>query len=277
MSYGGVLQFRSRGDDILALQLAFDVNHASASSTKDLWFRTSNNLGFQSDWKTIYHTGNLTNTLSSGYLPYWNGTNGRLDNSGIYTNASSGNIGIGTTTPEFSDWSSSTRGLVIDATSIGYSILKLVGTGTAKLILTAGSSVNYLWCYGANPFHIGVNGTERISILSNGNVGIGYTDRSEKLAVNGSGYFANTLQALNFRVGGNYIKTTSVDCLELQSSSNELNIGGYTNMYVNYRAATGGTPTDWYWMNGAGGYANFNVGNITSNGQTVYHTGNIPT
>lgn len=138
-------------------------------------------------------TAKLTN-LTDGYIPYHISDASGLGNSSLYYNGT--NYGIGTTNPEFSDWSTSSKGLVIDASSAGYSILKLIGSSTAKLILTAGSGTNYLWCYGANPFAIGVNGTERFIISSNGNVGIGYTDRDEKFAVNGTTYFNGNSQVI---------------------------------------------------------------------------------
>jgi len=56
----------------LGLQLLASVNHNDSASTRDLYFRTSNNLGFQNDWKTLWHSGNLTNlnqlTNGPGYV-----------------------------------------------------------------------------------------------------------------------------------------------------------------------------------------------------------------
>jgi hypothetical protein len=57
MNYGSIHQFNGYSSESLSLQLACDVNHNTANSTRYLWFRTSNNLGFQNDWKKIYHTG----------------------------------------------------------------------------------------------------------------------------------------------------------------------------------------------------------------------------
>ena len=59
MSYGLIGNIISRVDSSLSLQLAADINHDSTSSTKDLWFRTANNLGFQNDWKKVWHSGNF--------------------------------------------------------------------------------------------------------------------------------------------------------------------------------------------------------------------------
>jgi hypothetical protein len=54
----------------LSLQLYSTVNHASTSSTRTLYFRMGNNLGFQNDWKAL-----LDNTNYSSYaLPLSGGT-----------------------------------------------------------------------------------------------------------------------------------------------------------------------------------------------------------
>ena len=59
MSYGSVYNLGGQvGNYQLSLQIAADVNHNTTSSTKGLWFRTGNNLGFQNDWKEIWHGGN---------------------------------------------------------------------------------------------------------------------------------------------------------------------------------------------------------------------------
>ena len=65
MSYGTVYQiptpYTSAGVRTLTPQLAFDINHNVDNSTNSFWFRTSNNLGFQNDWKEVYHSGNSNN------------------------------------------------------------------------------------------------------------------------------------------------------------------------------------------------------------------------
>lgn len=38
---------------LISLQIAADINHDTTSSTKDLWFRTSNYMGFLNDWKKV--------------------------------------------------------------------------------------------------------------------------------------------------------------------------------------------------------------------------------
>ena len=61
-SFGSFFNFMSAYSNQLSLQFANDINHNVTNSTKDLWFRSSNNLGFQNDWKKVWHDGNLDPT-----------------------------------------------------------------------------------------------------------------------------------------------------------------------------------------------------------------------
>lgn len=86
MSYGSVFQlytnaFTSYGSEVLKPQLAFDVNHNVAGSTRYMYFRTPNNLGYgdSSNWKRVVTADeNVAAYLvdSSGYpsLKYINDT-----------------------------------------------------------------------------------------------------------------------------------------------------------------------------------------------------------
>ena len=76
MSYGTVYNLGGySGNSSLALEIAGDITHNSTSSTKDLWFRMGNNLGFQNDWKKIWNSQNLPNPTQGGpYLPLTGGT-----------------------------------------------------------------------------------------------------------------------------------------------------------------------------------------------------------
>ena len=76
MSYGSVYNFGGySGNSALALEIAGDITHNSTSSTKDLWFRMGNNLGFQNDWKKIWNSQNLPNPVqSSGVTSVATGT-----------------------------------------------------------------------------------------------------------------------------------------------------------------------------------------------------------
>lgn len=52
-SYGSAIALTGGGDITLGAQFFWDVNHNSTSSTRSLWFRVANNLGWQNDWKQI--------------------------------------------------------------------------------------------------------------------------------------------------------------------------------------------------------------------------------
>jgi hypothetical protein len=69
-TYGSLYNFGGYDASSLALQLYSAVNHNSTSSTRTLFFRMGNNLGFQNDWKAL-----LDNTNYSSYaLPTTGGT-----------------------------------------------------------------------------------------------------------------------------------------------------------------------------------------------------------
>lgn len=65
MDYGSIICFSS-GIGSLGAQFAWDVEHNSTTSTKKLWFRAQNNLGYQNDWKEIITSsgGTITGSLT---------------------------------------------------------------------------------------------------------------------------------------------------------------------------------------------------------------------
>jgi hypothetical protein len=67
-SYGGVIAFAFTSG--IKAQFGFDIRHTQ-SDYGDLWYRTKNNVGY-STWRTMWHSGNLTNlsqlTNGPGYL-----------------------------------------------------------------------------------------------------------------------------------------------------------------------------------------------------------------
>ena len=70
-TYGSLYNFGGYDASSLSLQLFSAVNHNSTSSTRTLFFRMGNNLGFQNDWKTL-----LDNTNYSSYaVPLSGGVN----------------------------------------------------------------------------------------------------------------------------------------------------------------------------------------------------------
>jgi hypothetical protein len=58
-AYASLYNFGGDNFSALSLQLFASVNHNDTSSTRNLWFRVGNNLGFQNDWKQIIHSGSI--------------------------------------------------------------------------------------------------------------------------------------------------------------------------------------------------------------------------
>ena len=87
MKYGAVLQIdgnynSSYNNNALRPQLAFDVNHNAEASTRYMWFRTANNLGYgdSSNWKRVVTADeNVVAFITANGYP----TVGRLDGSDI--------------------------------------------------------------------------------------------------------------------------------------------------------------------------------------------------
>ena len=70
-TWGSVFQFNSQDTDDLALQFANNINHNVTTPTRDLYFRSKNNLAWQDDWKKLWHDGNFN---PANYLPLSGGT-----------------------------------------------------------------------------------------------------------------------------------------------------------------------------------------------------------
>jgi hypothetical protein len=105
----------------------------------------------------------------------------------IIFNPLGGNIGIGTTSPSFSDFSTNTQGLQI-ANSVGtnFAGLKLTGNQsvtTGSLGIYSGGATHYFWGGGANPMVFTTNDVERMRITPNGALQVKSGDSSETISV----------------------------------------------------------------------------------------------
>lgn len=103
-----------------------------------------------------------------------------------------GNVGIGTTSPNPHNWGR--RTLTVQATGTNaYSALEAYGTGSgAGAVLFGANSIMHSSVQSINGSHLafttnatnsGISQTERMRILSNGNVGIGTTSPTERLHI----------------------------------------------------------------------------------------------
>jgi hypothetical protein len=91
---------------------------------------------------------------------------------------SSGNVGIGTTSPTFTNFSASSSGLEIKSTTT-YGVLKLTGATGGEFYLGSGSGSSnaaWVWNYANSATIFATNNTERMRIDSSGNVLVGTTN-----------------------------------------------------------------------------------------------------
>ena len=148
-------------------------------------------------------------------------TNHRLD---LKTNGSTrltvntaGNVGIGTTTP--------TARLHVYSTGNG--TLNVQRAAGALVNIQAQSAKGIVGTDSNHTFSLKTNASERLIILSNGNVGIGTTNPTFKLDVTGSGRFTSTVTATNFIISSDErkkteIKDLKVDTVDVQWKSFEM-------------------------------------------------------
>lgn len=260
-NYGGAVVIRSTNSYLMG-QLAWSAAHGTTNyTTQDLWWRARASGGWKNDWKRIAFRGEdlyvdnnkfiywknnansptdvLTIGLTSdndlvvgygeaglGYNTYLDGNNvyiryGTSRTPGIVLN-SSGNVGIRTSSP---------------STAAGDSLTVSSSTTYACILYTPNDS--FKWSVGANAdsfYWYGLTAGTAMTLLNNGNLGIGKTSPSYKLDVNGS-IFGNTLNAdTNLSsVSGGAIE--GFHSMELNSLGSLSGYGGFIDFHYNGSSA----------------------------------------
>jgi hypothetical protein len=103
-----------------------------------------------------------------------------VDTDVLYVDASSNNVGIGTTSPHFYN---NYRHLTINGTSGAGFMLKNGGSNKYEQYVDSGGAIFYL--FDNDPLKFYTSGTERLRVTGTGNVGIGTTSPGKKLHVAG--------------------------------------------------------------------------------------------
>jgi hypothetical protein len=145
---------------------------------------------------------------------------------------SSGNVGIGTTSPTLTYGG---KGLHIENNDTAG--LMLNDTTGAKFNLAARSSDILLYSNTAHPIRVGTNGAERMRIDSSGNVGIGTTSPTQALEVVGQIKASNHLfSSADVYAGGNtFIFGNSIsngDYLQFETDKVKIYSGGTAGLTV---------------------------------------------
>ena len=175
---------------------------------------------------------------------------------------SSGNVGIGTSSP----------GYRLDVSSSGTTLARFTGAEYSQTIFTGGSQTCYIQNWnnvsristaGATPLTLGTNDTERVRIDSSGNLLVGTTAPNGILSVvgdqisvgsaAGSGSLGiqikgTTLSAIPAAQVQSYIATGS----SLMGSAGDLLIAPRTDIAANIRFITGTTPAERMRIDGSG-------------------------
>jgi hypothetical protein len=155
---------------------------------------------------------------------------------------SEGNVGIGTTSPDLSDWSGAANGMQISDDT--WAALKLTGS-TGKLFIASGASANYIYGYNSVPLVFGANNSEGFRLNASGNLSIGNTNDTYKLDVTGEGRFTGNVTANELRLTGSaaIANTTTGGYLALYGNTGGLYLGafnaGANQNYAFINASTG--------------------------------------
>lgn len=226
---GGPLQINNQGNDTLLNVGGGSVGIGTTSLSRKLNVAGTIGSIYGSNQGTLW-LGDVVQQEASftsyGILDY------TLHNGGGYSHImriqGNGNIGIGTTNPDaypFSAKLSVAGNISVTGTKIGWGItdaFTLNGIDTAHYGLSSNFNLVQLSGYGGVVF--ATTGTERMRIAGGGNVGIGTTNPSEKLTVNGNIY-ASQGGLIAYRTDGG----TGLDV-----NGGDLGSGSYIARFKNY-------------------------------------------
>ena len=170
----------------------------------------------------------IQGTASTGFLV-------RTDNTERLRITSSGNVGIGTNSPvgklDINTGANSNIVISNDSVDTGYNIVSLNGTrtkGSYAGIAGGGTGDNNLYLNSGSNVIVQTGGsyTQRMTITSSGNVGIGTTSPNATLSIYGA-----TTAYMNFRNATNISSTFG---FVIEATNNETELWNYANGYMRF-------------------------------------------
>lgn len=216
-------------------------------------------------------TGTLSYFNGSIWVPLSNSTTGWAVNGTDLSNTNSGEVGIGTVSPLTSlhVFKSSNPTLLFQNSLTG-------GTSTDGFYvgnINTSSGKGFLWNYENASIGIGTNNAERVTILENGNVGIGDATPSHKLDVSG------TVLAQNMGINSNSTAPNANAILDITSTSKGILIPRMTTTERNAISATTGLnvydiTTKSFWFHDGTAWQPMNPSWDTDESKTYTHAFN---
>lgn len=163
----------------------FAISSSTATHTFNLPTASATNRGALSsaDWTTF--NGKVGGSGTTNYVPKFTAS-GTIGNSQIFDDGT--NIGVNSTTPYSV---TNYKSVTVNGTNGGIFATQVNGTNAFNISTSSAST--YIVETRALPIQIGTNNTEKVRILSNGNVGIGTVTPVSLLEING----ANAALTLN--------------------------------------------------------------------------------
>ncbi|GGD42555.1 hypothetical protein GCM10011514_03160 [Emticicia aquatilis] len=217
-------------------------------------------------------TGNLSYFNGSIWIALSNSTTGWAVNGTNLSNTNSGNVGIGTNTPLTS--------LQIFKANNPSLLFSNAGTGTTindgLFIGNTSSGKGFLWNYENATIGIGTDNNERITVLGNGNIGIGDETPTQKLDV------AGTVLAQSIGINATSAAPNTNAMLDISSTTKGMLIPRMTTAQRNAIAATAGlvvydTTLKGFWFNDGTTWQPMNPSWDTDESKTYTHAFNNAT
>ena len=184
---------------------------------------------------------------------------GLLDNNDRLFINNTGNIGIGTTSPQgFLDFGQNASNYTINLWQNGTGVYGFGANDNAVKYLTSGTN-GHVWYTGSTLTN---TGSERMRIMPSGNVGIGTTNPTYKLEVSGTTYSSGAITTGDY-VFTNLYSTTNANIVGNWPSSNYWGIGYDSTLGASYNTIRLGIcSSTGTWS----GYANLRCNSVYAQG-----------